>query len=1023
MDNKTQNPSPSSEYSSTSGNSTAVSPLSAAESSAAESSAAQPNPNNLFTNSVTGKNNKNGKKSNAKGLLGGRLKKFGPAGVALALIASIGGFAFLGQSSAIFSVAENIKQEFASFQETTNSKRSQRWMKFMVDPENRNLAPAMEKLTKNTIFGKEKFTISPFQSKKFKKAGIYIEKIGGVKYLKIDGKLYAAGEKSVEAAHKKAKTKGIAELADVEDINTAIIKNRSVRDKMRQGTMTWRQKAAGWLSGHIENYLKRIVAGVRNRYSDFEAGKKDSEEEFTKKLQNDLGKNELNAKNTNTKDKELEEDGDGDRKRLREKQTVTTTDADGNEVPTRKDTTRSGHMSDAEDIKFQSSDLDTPGGKTKLKTDLSKIAASPLTKSSGIVTTAANLGCTVMQMVGAIGLVVAAYQTAQIITLTSEILEGIDKVKAGDGDAAPGNEISNALIKPVTSTYTTTDSIKEVNGEYDVDRQSTVTLTGSAMESEGMKALYTHEPINANDPSIKTFNVDSTFDNISKVLGSAGGALAGISVGVDAFRTCTVVRMLASAVSGILDAIPVVGWIKWVADAVAGAAMGIGLQIVVSAVVAIFFPYVAKVATRNFLSGPIGGHDFGNALASGSSLYIGGADQSSGASVADKAGLIAFRNEQAEIIAEDARYERENLSPFDITSTNTFLGSLANKMVPLANSAHTATATISSIGSLALSSFSSLLPASSAAEIGYRTAQDVEYTEKNCSALNDIGGVTDATRGDGTCTPYFISDHSTIDEDPAAIIAQVHDYGGIEIDESDDELGYKINKDSKLMKYLVNCGQRESPWGWADQNIAGAMSTTSALGPTGAMIVGVIPILGDMLDFVDQAVVLENFGYVSGETCVTHSATKSTEVYEDMENGTKRQIEKLSIGTSDWEETKYYQRLIEDDRLALLEGHTEKSAVNDALAAYYEEHPLDNSFEGILARRSGLTKENVVATLALIDVVNFIADYEPDDLFPTPLEKSEDSKVETAPDNVFNSYFGILLPTYHGERRFRITVA
>ena len=252
--------------------------------------------------------------------------------------------------------------------------------------------------------------------------------------------------------------------------------------------------------------------------------------------------------------------------------------------------------------------------------------------------------------------------------------------------------------------------------------------------------------------------------------------------------------------------------------------------------------------------------------------------------------------------------------------------------------------------------------------------------------------------------------------DPAEVVEQVKQYGGIQ--ESDNEPGYTINQDSKLMKYLVNCGQRESPWGWADQNIASSMSTTGGLGEVGSTIVGNVPVLGDILDFVDSGIVLANFGYVSGETCVTHSATQSTVVTEETAEGTKKLNKndtKISQATSDRAETKYYQRLIEDDRLALLEGHTEKSAVNDALAAYYEAHPLDNSFEGIIARRSGLTKENVVAALAFIDLADFIARYEPGDLSPTPLEDNEAPRVKTAPDNI--------LPTYHGERRLRISIA
>ena len=43
---------------------------------------------------------------------------------------------------------------------------------------------------------------------------------------------------------------------------------------------------------------------------------------------------------------------------------------------------------------------------------------------------------------------------------------------------------------------------------------------------------------------------------------------------------------------------------------------------------------------------------------------------------------------------------------------------------------------------------------------------------------------------------------------------------------------------------------------------------------------------------------------------------------------------------------------------------------------YNEKNPVDNTLEGKLARFSGMRKEDVEETLALIDYYNFIADYD-----------------------------------------------
>lgn len=71
-----------------------------------------------------------------------------------------------------------------------------------------------------------------------------------------------------------------------------------------------------------------------------------------------------------------------------------------------------------------------------------------------------------------------------------------------------------------------------------------------------------------------------------------------------------------------------------------------------------------------------------------------------------------------------------------------------------------------------------------------------------------------------------------------------------------------------------------------------------------------------------------------------------------------------------------YQRLLENM------GLVEKSSVTAYLEEYYEKHPLDNSYEGILARRSGLTKENVVALLDYAEDLVFLANYNPANYYP-----------------------------------------
>ena len=75
-------------------------------------------------------------------------------------------------------------------------------------------------------------------------------------------------------------------------------------------------------------------------------------------------------------------------------------------------------------------------------------------------------------------------------------------------------------------------------------------------------------------------------------------------------------------------------------------------------------------------------------------------------------------------------------------------------------------------------------------------------------------------------------------------------------------------------------------------------------------------------------------------------------------------------------------------------GLIEKSSVTAYLEEYYEKHPLDNSLEGVLARKTGLTKENVIATIDTINYLTFIADYNPDGYYPLNYQAPEEKKIQ-----------------------------
>jgi hypothetical protein len=303
---------------------------------------------------------------------------------------------------------------------------------------------------------------------------------------------------------------------------------------------------------------------------------------------------------------------------------------------------------------------------------------------------------------------------------------------------------------------------------------------------------------------------------------------------------------------------------------------------------------------------------------------------------------------------------------------------------------------VNGLGNLFSDSVASLTPYSAAIEAGIRAQLEYEATEKNCPDVFAIGGVADAG-----CDPYFISDLSTIDTHTADNADEISN----DDLRTDSEGNPEIVENSNLAKYLIYCGQRSSPWGRADQNIMAQVSLPNpddfanteisagdiTVSPLSAAT-GSLPVIGDVLDIVDGGAKIANMGWITGRSCVTG--------YEP---------DKKEISTVSWSTEKKYQRLIGDFIEAELEERG-TSPVSKFMNAYYKKHPLDNSPEGILARYSGLTKENVIATLDALELMDFMAEYDPSDYYPYIVEEEETIVSVNVEEDKFSNSVITLLP-------------
>ena len=290
-----------------------------------------------------------------------------------------------------------------------------------------------------------------------------------------------------------------------------------------------------------------------------------------------------------------------------------------------------------------------------------------------------------------------------------------------------------------------------------------------------------------------------------------------------------------------------------------------------------------------------------------------------------------------------AKYDRDNLSPFDTSSPYTFLGSLVNSITTFsvlnAASYTSLTGVLSSVGNVLGQSIASVTPQAFA---------DEGDPVGDCPLVESIGAVADPNN----CLPRYAPDMDSL---------------GISYEDATDELSDgmnltqegKIAEDSELAEYIVYNTQRDTHPGLADGNIQQELQIADTGNSTINSMIGAVPVIGSAIDIINTDILEENEGKIFGSDYVV-----------DGENWDDHKDEYDSM-----------QAYLELDMLYEELGLIEHSAVAEFLEEYYQKNPLDTSYEGTLARFSGLTKDEVVSTLAFMDYAEFTDNYLPGDRY------------------------------------------
>lgn len=904
----------------------------------------------------TGKGKTGGEKINGRmnSKVKGFLKKKGPITGTILTIFIFGIMSFGSLSTQIVAWKENIASIFG--QNSAVISRRSNYMFNRIFNENQSI-------TTNTIFG-SKFKISNKLSNKLKEQNInYVEtqdangkKLKMLVFEDADGVAIpiVARQKDVARANTLAGTEididgKKVKLADSSmTLSEARVKNKNFDVSLDTATLTFTGKIAGWFDKMADSMYDRVIGNKARNQTDIDDP---DEENVNKMLLGNSSEGTDDAEIVEAK-KEVEEEGPDGKKK--------TVEVDAVDSDTIGDTdTTYGEIKEGK-TKIQTDSDDIQSTRVKTEGSLSDMAKK-------VAMGAATIGCGFLKTVGAISVTVGAIMTINTINYASKYLEIADKIKAGEAD-----EVTNISMNNINETVDT--------AAYD-NNGNEVKLTGSVASSNGFNAAFSSENIiDENDPSAQMVNREYVTKNALRALGtgsivgSIASEIAAFGGGIKAFRACNIVQFTAGVADAVADVVLLFGsagignaiksFLKVAVKGAAFAAVMAGVTIVIGLVT----PVVASWLVGN-LSNVFLGVNGGFALDSGAHSITDSNLQMTSGKFADKDNAVELFAMTKDVEKKWAAYERNTKSPFDLTSKYTFFGSLYNSLIPAMNtSSSNVTGVASAVGSLVGNSLVSIANDSASAASDVNDFALSLASDDNCGYLSSVG-----VAGDFACNKYSGAYVKEIDSvDPEEIYNNMKSYGSF--DGEYDDGNPKVDPNSEYAKFIVACVTNDAQPGTMSAAVASFVDKANqGLGTVGSGIANFastfVPGNGiiDALDSVQQE---SNYLWNSGIACT--GKTDDAALNEKVKNFSMYNLD---------------QRVLADMGLA------EENSTVAFLEDYYKENPLDNSYEGKIARFSGLTKEEVSDTLALLEYIEFVQDYDSSSryAFGTPeVEKSHE---------------------------------
>lgn len=389
--------------------------------------------------------------------------------------------------------------------------------------------------------------------------------------------------------------------------------------------------------------------------------------------------------------------------------------------------------------------------------------------------------------------VCAAYGISKIVSVSSKVIRFAqlgkfaltimsisDKIKAGDAQPEEVESVANML----TSSSTLTDSSGEVIPGSE----------GSATDSQFYK-WYAYGDSAPADSSTSKYILGG---GVLSLIGGFNSLISNIPFST---RTCKIMNSTAKDIGDLLFGLtPGIGWTKVV--------LGIAFQIGMSVAIQQLTAQAINAIAGQVIDDDIAGQDAGNALFAGIGGAMSQGAQYGGATLMSKDAAIAYYQDTKVTIAKQAEEDRATHSPFDITNSNTFVGSIFASAVPTIYSSSTIS-TVSNFSTLIKSSFGSLLPATHAVDeakykAGLEVCDDETYETFGAAVGPD-------------CTPQRGINRDelnmTIDELIDALGEENLKINDLEYINENSSFEDYIKKGSGLDNYIKYCSNREDPIG------------------------------------------------------------------------------------------------------------------------------------------------------------------------------------------------------------------